>query len=91
MNESARGRVAYIVLFCTCIAAALHLSWWAACAGASVLTVVSLSGHQAAAARYGTFDASANIPIIASSILNASAACAVNFGFGCGLGWLWGF
>jgi hypothetical protein len=82
-----QSALAYIVLLATCTAGVLHAPWWAACAGACLLTLISLLGQRAAMPELR----GVSEPIlITSSILNAAGVAAGVFIFGHLARWFWG-
>ena len=79
---------AYCTLLATCIAGIFHAPWWAACAGACSLALLSLVTQ-----RVG------NVPqlkmvsdpvLVFATFLNAAAAAAGAYVFGHLARWFWG-
>jgi|GEM_PF-4895147 len=77
--------IAYVVLIATCVAGVFHLGWWSAVAGASSLALVSLASPRASAGR-----GISEQVLVASSLLNASAAASAAYAFGYLARWVWG-
>ena len=90
-NEHLYGVLAYAAILLTCMAGILHTSWWAACAGASVLALVSMAdpqGSHAYFARAGGRIAPA--ALFVSTALNATAAASASYVLGRTIAWFWG-
>jgi len=90
-KDRLHGVLAYAVILLTCVAAMLHVSWWAACAGASLLALLSMAdpqGSHACFARAGVRIAPA--ALYASTVLNATAAASAAYLLGCVIAWFWG-
>jgi hypothetical protein len=69
----------------------LHVSAWAAVAGACILGLVSLTSSQGAFSRYGYAGSPIGLPVVlVSTLLNASAAAAAAFVLGRLIAWVWG-
>jgi len=83
--------LAFLTIFIVCLASISGASWWAACAGAGVLTTISLNSQfsEITETLYGvrTLDLYYGV---AASILNGSAAGAMSFGLGRAIAWAWG-
>jgi hypothetical protein len=85
------GILAYLAILFTCIAGMLHTPWWAACAGASLLALLSIAdprGSHAYYARLGVPIPSA--ALFASTALNAGAAASTAYLLGRAIAWIWG-
>lgn len=89
--ERGYSSAAYVIILVMCGAGILRAPWWAVCAGACALMLISLTSNRDTYARYATVDDSAGQSVlIFSGALNASAASAAAFGLGALIGWLWG-
>jgi hypothetical protein len=84
----AHNTVAYLILLGTCVAGVAHAPWWAVCAGACSLTLLSLLTTRAALVpRLRTISE----PILVfSSVLNAAAVASAAYIFGYAARWFWG-
>jgi hypothetical protein len=90
--ERAGSVLAFVTLLLTCVGGIAHASWWTACAGASVLVLISVVTRQRIAVRSGTSDVGlSDQTLAAASLLNGSAAASAAFLFGKLTGWFWGF
>jgi hypothetical protein len=89
MRNPAQGALAFATILATCIAGILHLSWWAALAGACVLSLISMSNHPIA---YRALSGSASSPavLLFSSVFNATITSAAALAAGRAIGWAWG-
>ena len=76
------------VLMATCTAGALHWTWWWACASACSLALISLLTLRAVA--FSQLRSVSEPILVASSLLNASAAASAAFMFGYAARWMWG-
>ena len=91
MSERAHAVLAFSTLLITCVAGMLHANWWAACAGACGMVLISLVERQYAGNRYSLLHRGISDPVLVlSSLLNGSVAAAAAFGFGHVTGWMWG-
>ncbi len=80
--------LAFVVLLATCLAGVFHAPWWAACAGACSLALISLLTLRTA---YEPQLRVVTEPIlIFSSVLNAAATASGAFIFGYVARWMWG-
>ena len=91
MGERAHATLPFLTLLITCSAGMLHTQWWAVCAGACVLILISLIERQFGANKFLMFQRGVSDPVLAlSSVLNGSVAAAAAFGFGHVTGLVWG-
>jgi hypothetical protein len=75
----------------TMCAGILSLSWWAALAGACLLSLVSLSSPVGAFAYHHRTGAAVSTPVLLmSSLFNGLAAAVASFFLGRMIGWFWG-
>jgi len=89
--KRAQGPLAYMTLLATCVAGILHAPWWAACAGACSLALISLIGQRAVSMPQMQGIGAIREPVlILSSVLNASAVASAAFVFGHIARWFWG-
>ena len=91
MFDRASSHLAFVTLLLTCAAGTLHLTWWAVCAGACGLILISLMTRQQA--KSGSAFASHGIsdPVLTlSSVLNGSITATAAYMFGQFNGWVWG-
>jgi hypothetical protein len=80
---------AYAVILGTCTAGLLNLSPWAACVGACLLALISMTSNGGAYARYGHVGSGITMPtLVFSSILNAAVTGAAAFGLGRLIAWV---
>jgi hypothetical protein len=84
----AHGAVAYVILLATCVAGVFHAPWWAACAGASALALLSLFGQRAATVPQ--LRTVSEPVLVIASVLNAAAVASGAFIFGHVARWFWG-
>lgn len=92
MAERFQSVMAYLILILTCMAGIAHLSWWAACAGACALVLLSLFSRQLKSAPIAAHaDHPSDMTLALSSCLNGSAAGFAAYMLGHGSAWLWGF
>jgi hypothetical protein len=89
MRTPAQGFLAFSTILATCIAGILHLSWWAALAGACVLALISMSNHPVAY-RALSGSATASGTLFFSSAFNATIISAAALVSGRTIGWAWG-
>ena len=89
MRNLTQGIVAFSAIFLTCVAGALHMSWWAALAGACVLVLVSICSHSAAHRALG-FREIAPAILYSTSALNALTIASAALVAGRVIGWVWG-
>jgi hypothetical protein len=89
MRTRAQGVLAFVTILTTCIAGILHLSWWAALAGACILVLISMSNH-AVAHRALSGSANSSSILIFSSVLSASLTSASALAAGRAIGSIWG-
>jgi hypothetical protein len=90
-NGRLYGALAYGAILLTCIAGLLHVSWWAMCAGAALLALLSVADPQGSHAyfqRVGIRMAPA--ATLASSALNAAVAASAAYLLGRLIAWFWG-
>jgi hypothetical protein len=89
MRPPARDVLAFATILATCVAGILHLSWWAALAGACVLALISISNYPVA---YRALSSSASTPgtLLFSSAFNASIISTAALVAGRAIGWVWG-
>ena len=89
MRSPGQGVLAFATILATCIAGILHLSWWAALAGACALSLISMSNHPVA---YRALSGSASAPsvLLFSSLFNATLISAASLAAGRAIGWAWG-
>lgn len=88
MRTRAQGALAFFIILATCVAGILHLSWWAALAGACALALISMSNHQVA---YRALSgAGASGILVFSSLFNAFVTSAGALATGRFIGWAWG-
>jgi hypothetical protein len=89
-SERLCGGLAYAVILLTCFAGMLHASWWSACAGASLLALLSIAdphgSHAYFARSIGRIGPAA---LFASTTLNAAAAAATAYLLGRAIAWFW--
>ena len=78
---------AYLILLVSCVAGALHLSWWWACACSCSLSLLSLLTHRRASMPH--FRDISDPILVASSVINGIAAAAGAFLFGIAARWFW--
>jgi hypothetical protein len=83
-----QSAVAFVVLLATSVAGVFHAPWWAACAGACSLVLISLWG-QRAATMHQLRGISEPVLFIAN-VLNAAAVASAAFIFGHVARWIWG-
>jgi hypothetical protein len=88
MRSRTQGALAFGTILGVCTAGILHLAWWAAVAGACILTLISISNHPLTYRVLGGHTTSGIL--LLSSILNASLTSVAALGIGRGIGWLWG-
>lgn len=89
--KRAQSALAYVTLLATCVAGIFHAPWWAACAGACLLALISLIGPRAASISQMQGSGAISEPVlILSSVLNASAVASAAFVFGHVARWCWG-
>jgi hypothetical protein len=90
-RERLLGALAYLAILFTCIAGMLHASWWAACAGGSLLALLSIADPRGSHAHYARLDAL--IPpaaLFVSTAINAGIAASAAYVLGCVIAWVWG-
>lgn len=87
-NGRLQSALAFAILLATSVAGVFHAPWWAACAGACSLVLVSL-GSQRTATVPQLRGISEPVLIIAS-ILNAAAVASAALIFGHLARWVWG-
>jgi hypothetical protein len=90
-KERLHGALAYSTILLICFAGLLHVSWWAMCAGATLLALLSLAdpqGSHAYFARVGIRVAPS--ALFASTALNAAAAASAAYLLGRLIAWFWG-
>lgn len=80
----------FAVLLATCVAGILHAPWWAACAGASSLALISLLALRARAASVPELRMISEPVLVLSSLINATVAACGIFAFGHFARWVWG-
>src|SRR5262245_48168799 len=80
--------LAYMVLLATCAAGALHAPWWAVCAGACALTLISLLGYRTVTVPQ--LKGVSEPVLVLASIVNAAGVTAAAFVFGHAARWFWG-
>ena len=89
-RERLFGALAYLAILVTCIAGMLHTSWWAACAGASILALLSLASPSGAHAHFARPGESVPaVALFASTALNACAAASAAYLAGRIIAWFW--
>ena len=88
MRSRAQGVLAFASILSTCTAGILHLSWWAALAGACILALISISNHPITLRTLG----GTTTPgvLVLSSVLNAAVTSAAALVIGRAIGWIWG-
>ena len=85
------GALAYSAILLTCVAGLLHASWWAVCAGAALLGLLSLADPQGSHAYFARVGARiAPSALFASTALNAVAAASAAYLLGRLIALLWG-
>ena len=89
MRNRVQDGLAFAALLGVCSAGLLHVSWWAAVAGACVLALISISNHPIAVRAGGSGEAPLATHIL-SSLLNAGMTSAAALAAGRIIGWLWG-
>ncbi len=90
--DRAGSALGYVTLLLTCVGGIAHASWWTACAGASVLVLISVVTRQRITVRTATTNVGlSDQTLAAASLLNGSAAASAAFLFGKLTGWIWGF
>ncbi len=92
MIDRAYSFMILITLGLTSIAGTLRLEWWAACAGASALIMISILNKQRALNGLVLARRKFSDPVLAfSSIVNGATIATAAFLFGQFNGWMWGF
>jgi hypothetical protein len=90
-KERLYGTLAYSAILLTCIAGLLHVSWWAICAGASLLALLSLADPQGSHSYFARVGVRIAPPaMFASTALNAIAAASAAYLLGRLIAWFWG-
>jgi hypothetical protein len=91
MAERFRNLLVYTAILATMLAGVVHMSFWAALAGASLLAALGLHGRDSAiaAGRPGMMLGSELTQLFAC-ILNAATIASAAFAFGRLLAWFWG-
>ena len=91
MADRFRNLLVYLAILATTLAGATHMSFWTACAGASLLAALGVQGRDSAiaAGRPGML-LSSELTQLCACILNASTIAAAAFAFGRLSGWFWG-
>jgi len=89
MRNRAQGILAYATILATCTAGILHLTWWAAVAGACVLALASISNHPIAYRALGGGEGTLPV-LLLSSLANAIMTSVAALIIGRVIGWMWG-
>jgi hypothetical protein len=89
MRNRTQGVLAFAAILATCTAGLLHLTWWAALAGACVLALISMSNHHSAYRALSGGEGTAGV-LLFSSLFNATIISAAALSAGRMLGWAWG-
>lgn len=85
------GALAYTALLLTCTAGLFHVSWWSACAGASLLALLSIADPQGSHAYFArSIGRTAPSALFAATALNAAAAASAAYLLGRFIAWFWG-
>jgi hypothetical protein len=83
---------AFAAILATIAAGTLHVSSWAAVAGACVLALISLTSAYGSFTRHGYAGSSISMTAtLVSTMLNAATAAGVSFALGRAIAWCWGF
>lgn len=91
MLARAREPLALLTLLLVCLAGMSRATWWAVCAGACVMALISMSRQQAFAARWSSWRAApSSMAVIGTAALNGSAASCASFALGYWSIWAWG-
>ena len=91
MFDRPSNALAFLTILAVCMAGALHVSWWAAFAGACALALVSLNNRwRARGFGFGSSNAVADPVQLAASVINASVISGASFGLGQISGAVWG-
>jgi hypothetical protein len=91
MADRFRSLLVYAAIFATIFAGGMHMSVWAVCAAACLLSLLGLQSPESATAagRARTMHSSDATHLFASA-LNGSTIAAAAFAFGRFSGWFWG-
>ncbi len=82
--------LAFVAILTACVAGAFSVSWWLACAAASILILVSLTQHRPAYPRYAARgQLGAQSMLLLGSTLNAATAAGAGFAIGRAIASVW--